>query len=141
MTLERILEPVLNAGDREPFLLERVAVADRDRVVGERLLVDRERPGRADFVLAAVAPADCAAVVVLDAVPTAQVLVESPRFATISSLLPTSGRIAAVHGGDPRMEAQHRPLALADDLLVIGVDEHGDMIRSMLTAGSTTYGT
>ena len=56
------------AADRDPLLRERVALADRDRVVLERLLVDRERVGRADLVLAPVAAPDLAAVVVLDRV-------------------------------------------------------------------------
>ena len=43
-------------------LLERVAVAQRHGVVAERLAVDRHAPWRPDLVLAAVAPADLAAV-------------------------------------------------------------------------------
>src|SRR3990167_9496851 len=48
-----------------PFLLQRIAVADRDRVslslrgiFAERSEVDRDAEGRADLVLAAVALAD-----------------------------------------------------------------------------------
>ena len=49
----------------DAVLGERVAVADGDRVVLVRLLVDRERERRAELVLAAVAAADLARVVVL----------------------------------------------------------------------------
>ena len=58
-------QQLLRAVERDPLLLERVAVAERDRAVLERLLVDRERPRRADLVLAAVALADRGGVVVL----------------------------------------------------------------------------
>src|SRR5207248_2815015 len=55
----RLLEPLdeqcAGAHDPDPLLLQRVAVADRDRAVLERLLVDRQRPWRPDLVLAAVA--------------------------------------------------------------------------------------
>ena len=67
------------ARDRDPLLRERVAVADRDRVVLERLLVDRERVRRADLVLAAVAPADLARVVVLGDDGATQLLVQRAR--------------------------------------------------------------
>ena len=42
----------------DPPLLERVAVADRDGAVVQRLAVDRDAERRADLVLAAVAAAD-----------------------------------------------------------------------------------
>src|SRR5436305_920737 len=59
-----------------PLLRERVAVAHGDRAVLERDVVDREGPRRADLVLPAVAAPDVAAVVVLDHVVSAQLLVE-----------------------------------------------------------------
>ena len=65
---EQLADLRAHAADRDPLLLERVAVAHRDRVVLERLLVDREPVRRPDLVLAAVAAADRAVVVVLDAV-------------------------------------------------------------------------
>ena len=68
--------PSRDAADRDALLRERVAVAHRDRVVRERLLVDRQPVGRPDLVLAAVAAADRAAVVVLDAEVPPQLLVE-----------------------------------------------------------------
>ena len=62
--------------DRHPLLGERVAVADRHRVVVQRLVVDRHRPRRADLVLAAIAAADRARHVHLGLHPPAQVLVD-----------------------------------------------------------------
>ena len=52
--------------DRDPHLLERVAVAQGD-LRSSIVAVDRHAPGRADLVLAAVTPADRAARVVLAA--------------------------------------------------------------------------
>src|SRR5581483_1806732 len=78
-TGESLVEPRRDAADREPLLCERVAVAHGDRLVLERLLVDRERPRRPDLVLAAVAAADLPAVVVLDGEPPAQLLEERAR--------------------------------------------------------------
>ena len=51
--------------DRDALLRERVAVAQGDGAVLERLVVDGDAVGRADLVLAAVALADRAALVVL----------------------------------------------------------------------------
>src|SRR4051794_4081340 len=56
---------VRERGDRDPLLGQRVAVAERDGVVLERLVVDGDAVGRADLVLPAVALADRAALVVL----------------------------------------------------------------------------
>ena len=69
------------ARDRDALLRERVAVADRDRVVLERLLVDRQRVRRADLVLAAVAAADLARVVVLGDDRATKLLVQRTRLA------------------------------------------------------------
>ena len=44
--------------DGKADLLERVTVANRDRLVVERLAVDCNAVGRANFVLAAIAAAD-----------------------------------------------------------------------------------
>src|ERR687888_2051288 len=44
--------------DGDPGLLERVPVAERDRVVLHRLSVDGDPPGRSDLILAAVAATD-----------------------------------------------------------------------------------
>src|SRR5437016_4644816 len=51
--------------DRHAHLLERVAVADRDGAVVERVEVDGDAPRRADLVLTAVAPADRLRLVVI----------------------------------------------------------------------------
>src|SRR6478735_1787371 len=65
------LDLVGELADRDPDLLEAVAVAKRHRAVLERLVVDRHRPRGADLVLAPVAAADRATLVVLglDALP------------------------------------------------------------------------
>src|SRR6476620_10743746 len=59
------LDLLADAFDRQALLLERVAIAQRERPVVEALVVDRKAEGGADLVLAAVAPADRAARVVL----------------------------------------------------------------------------
>src|ERR1051325_3010286 len=46
-------QPCADLGDRQPLLRERIALADGDRVVLERLLVDRERDRGAELVLPA----------------------------------------------------------------------------------------
>src|SRR5437588_6317683 len=62
---EALAEPVQQSLDRHPLLRHRVPLADRHLAVGERVEVDRHAEGRADLVLAAVAPADVAARLVL----------------------------------------------------------------------------
>src|SRR5215211_8375342 len=59
------LELAGQLADRDAVLDQGVAVADRDRAVLERLVVDGHAVGRADLVLAAVALADRPALVVL----------------------------------------------------------------------------
>ena len=51
--------------DRDPLLLHRVALADRDGAVVERVEVDGDAERRAELVLAAVAPADGLGLVVV----------------------------------------------------------------------------
>src|SRR5947207_10119958 len=61
------VESLGQVADRRAFLLRRVALADRHRLVVQGVEVDRDAEGGADLVLAAVAPADVAArLVVLD---------------------------------------------------------------------------
>src|SRR5690349_17406399 len=60
--------------DRDPDLLERVAVAEGDGVVVHRLVIDGDAPRGANLVLAAVALADRAALVELGGEAAAQVL-------------------------------------------------------------------
>src|SRR5919112_4529476 len=64
---------VAQALDRNADLLEGVAVAEGDRVVVHRLVVDGDAPGGADLVLAAVALADRAAFVELGGEALAEV--------------------------------------------------------------------
>src|SRR3954449_10506563 len=68
---EARVQLVREGGDGDPLLGQRVAVAEGDRVVLERLVVDGDAVGRADLVLAAVALADRAALVVLALQPGA----------------------------------------------------------------------
>src|SRR5207249_8957894 len=75
---EPLDEQLARACDRDPLLGERVPVADRDRVVVEGLVVDRQRPRRADLVLTAVALADRGRVVVLGRDDAAKLLVQRP---------------------------------------------------------------
>src|SRR4051812_23948586 len=74
--LQPAVELVGHLCDRQPDLLERVAVAQRDRVVLHRLVVDRDAPRRAYLVLAPVALADGAARVEFSGHPLAQLLVD-----------------------------------------------------------------
>src|SRR4051812_16580356 len=73
------LELGTELGDGDARLVERVAVAQRDRLVLERLVVDRDAARRADLVLAPVALADRAAGVELGGHQLAQVLVDPAR--------------------------------------------------------------
>src|SRR5882757_9104091 len=73
--------------DRDPRLVQRVAVAQGDRVVLHRLVVDRDAPGRADLVLAAVALADRSAGVELGEHQLAQLLVDLARLLRLSVLV------------------------------------------------------
>src|SRR5262245_26729749 len=67
------LQPWPKLLDPDPFLLGRIALPNRDRAVVQGVEVDRDAVRRADLVLAAVAPADVAAgLVVLHPELTAQ---------------------------------------------------------------------
>src|SRR5512137_1999461 len=50
--------------DRDADLLGRVAIAQRHRLVLHRLVIDRHAKGRADLVLAAIAPPDRSGLIV-----------------------------------------------------------------------------
>src|SRR5207248_4278761 len=64
---------------RDPHLVERVAVAQRDGAAVERLVVDGHAPRPPDLVLAAVALAGRGPLVVFGGHPLAQVLVYLAR--------------------------------------------------------------
>ena len=135
-----VLDESARACDRDPLLRERVAVADRHRVVLERLLVDRERVRRADLVLAPVAAADLARVVVLGDDRPAELLVQPARLRD-HVLVPRDQREHRdLDGRQRRMQPEHGPLALGDDLLVVGVDHEREHRAVDPSAGSTTYG-
>src|SRR2546425_9041320 len=51
-------QAITESRDLDPLLLSRVAMADRHCFIGESIEVDRDAERSADFVLAAVAPAD-----------------------------------------------------------------------------------
>src|ERR1043166_8085629 len=72
--------------DRDAVLLQRVAIAQRDRVVLERLVVDGDRQRRADLVLPPVAAADRPALVVLGADVLAQLEVDLARLLRMAVL-------------------------------------------------------
>src|SRR5207342_775788 len=63
-SLQSIEDEPGDAFDRDPLLGHRIAVADRDRAVLERVHVDRDAPRRPDLVLAAVELADGGRVVI-----------------------------------------------------------------------------
>src|SRR5205814_8285761 len=118
--LKPVEHEVARAFERDPLLGERVAVADRDRPVVEGLVVDRERPRRADLVLAAVALADRRRVVVLRRNDAAQLLVQRPRLLDEPRVLADQRQDGDLHWREPRMQTQHRPLLAVDLLLVVG---------------------
>src|SRR5947209_19036333 len=76
---QALLDLLAQRVDRDSVLREAVAVAERDRAVLERLVVDRHRPGGADLVLSAVAAPDRAALVVLALHALAQLAVDLGR--------------------------------------------------------------
>src|SRR3954447_21179881 len=116
------LQHVRQLVDRDPLLLQRVAVAQRDRAVLDRLVIDRDRVRRADLVLAPVAPADRAAVVVLGAHPPPQRLVDLARELGVAALA-QQRQDRHLHGGDRRMQPQHRPRLAAELVGVVGLAE------------------
>src|SRR5205085_2780295 len=63
------LDLVAELGYGDPVLGQAVAVSERHGLVLERLVVDRDRPGRPDLVLTAVATTDRPALVVLELLP------------------------------------------------------------------------
>src|SRR5947209_2067153 len=69
---EAVEHPALDLVETDPLLRHRVAVADRHRVVLERLEVDRDAVRRPDLVLPPVAPADRARIVEVDVPPPPQ---------------------------------------------------------------------
>src|SRR5437899_1277276 len=83
------------------------------------LFVDGEGPRRPYFVLAAVTPANLAAVIVLDDVVVAQLLVQRPRAGRHSFVAGNEWENGRLDGRDLRVEAEDDALAVADDLLVV----------------------
>src|SRR5262245_52436083 len=63
--LDPSLQLVEQPLDRQTFLLHRITVAQRHRVVLHRLVVDRDAERGTDLVLAPIAPADGAGLIVL----------------------------------------------------------------------------
>src|SRR4051812_16243446 len=112
-------------GDRDAYLLEGVAVTQRDRVVVHRLVVDRYPPGGPDLVLAAVALADRAAGVVLGRYQLPQLLVDLARLLRLSVLVDQREN-RRLDRREPGVEPQHRALSTLDLLGVVGVDHEGE---------------
>mmetsp|Transcript_35184 Transcript_35184/g.104341 ORF Transcript_35184/g.104341 Transcript_35184/m.104341 type:complete len:262 (-) Transcript_35184:1114-1899(-) len=123
--VDRLLHKLEQLGQRQPALLGRVAVAQRHRVVFERLEVDGDAEGRADLVVATVAPADGAGRVELDVVAPLQPLVDVACLCKQLGLVLDEGQDRGLDGREPRVELEKRPLLAAD--LVDGVRrrEHG----------------
>src|SRR5947207_10023777 len=103
------------ARDRNPLLRERVAVADGDRLVLDRLLVDREGKGCADLVLTPVAPPDLSRVVVLRHHRPAELLVQVPCAGRHLGVSRDERKYRRLHGCDIRMEPEYRARTLRDD--------------------------
>src|SRR6478752_3229404 len=124
--LQRVVQPRADAADREPLLRKRVPVPHGDGLVLERLFVDGEGPRRPYFVLPTITPADLATVVVLDDLVPAQFLVERPRPGSHAFVPRDQREDRRFDGCDLRVEAEDNALAIADDLLVVGVAEERD---------------
>src|SRR3954468_4543714 len=114
------LEHVRQLVDRDALLLQGVAVAQRDRAILDRLVIDRDRVRRADLVLAPVAPADRAAVVVLGAHPPTQRLIDLARELGMAALA-QQRQDRHLHRRHRRMQAQHRPRLAAELVGVVGL--------------------
>ena len=123
--VQALVEQLAHAADRHAHLLERVAVAHRDGVVLERLVVDRDRPGRADLVLAAVAAADRAARVELDLEVRAQLGGERGGALALRGVVAEQRQDRRLDRRDRGVQAQQDALAPGDLLLVVGVAEEG----------------
>src|SRR5207244_3394731 len=119
------LELVAQMIYRDADLLERVAVAQRDRAVLERLVVDGHAPRGADLVLTSVAAADRAALVVLGWHPLAEVLIDLARDLGLA-VLRDERQHRYLHRRDLRVEAEQDTLAPLDLLLVVGVDHESE---------------
>src|SRR6478736_1809902 len=91
--------------DLKALLRERVAVAQRDRAVLQCLMVDRHAERRADLVLAAVAPADRAALVVLALHPPPDLPVHLARKLGLA-VLRDKGEDGHLHGREAGVQAQ-----------------------------------
>src|SRR5436190_2966754 len=126
------LELIGQLVDRDALLPERVAVADGDRAVLQRLVVDRDRERRADLVLAPVATADRAALVVLRGHTLAHRRVHLAGDLRLA-VLAHQGQDGDLHRRELRMQPQQRARLTLDLLFVVGVDEEGE--RGAVRAG------
>src|SRR5215207_739312 len=108
--------------DRHPDLLGGVPIADRDRLVLERLEVDGDRERRADLVLAAVAATDRLRLVVVDHVALTEGLADlvGERGQRVPARQREHGHLVRRDAG---VEAQHRAVLAADHVLVVGRQE------------------
>src|SRR3954469_22348519 len=118
--------------DRHALLAQRVAVADGDRAVLERLVVDGHAERRADLVLAPVALADRAALVVLGLHAAAQRGVHLARDLG-QAVLAHDGQDGDLHRREQRAQLEHRALGAAERVLVGGGDEERE--RGAVRAG------
>ena len=105
---------------RHAVLRERVALAQRDGAVLDRLVVDRDGERRADLVLAPVALADVPAGVVLGAHVPAQLLVDLARALGVA-VLAQQRQHRDLDRRHRRVQPQHGALLAADLVLVVGV--------------------
>src|SRR5215207_7879318 len=104
--------------DRHPYLLGGVPVADRDRLVLQRLEVYGDAERSTDLVLAAVPPPDGLGLVVLDHVTLADGPPDLPGQRRQRLLLGQrqDGDLVRRQAG---MEPQHRARLAVDDVLVV----------------------
>src|SRR6267154_1407284 len=125
MTLSRdlFLDVAHELGRGEAHLLQRIAVADRDRLILRRLAVDRDTEGRAGLILAAIAPADRAAVVVEHVEVAAQVVEDLTGELRHAVLVHEreDGRFERRQRG---RELQHDALLALHLFLPVGVAQH-----------------
>src|SRR5438309_409917 len=113
----------LAGGDAD--LLQRVAITHGDRLVLCGLAVHSDAEGRSRLVLAAIAPADRAAVVVEHVEGAAQIVVDAARHLR-HAVLVHQREYRRLERGERGLDLQHDPLFPLDLLLPVGIAQHDE---------------
>src|SRR5437667_2556922 len=114
-------QPILGDAD----VRRGVGVAQRDRAVLHGVVIAGDAEGRADLVLAAVAPPDRARLVVVDREVPAERVVDAACTLGLA-VFSQEGKHGRLVGGEARVEAQHDARLALDLVLVVGVHQEGE---------------